>query len=162
LFAMGFDMVNNVVTSTSNVLLSRAKKSRPSIVVVSSPATNRELVSVTLWKAIQQSTFSFILWGNRRRQYRDRPIERLRSTIRQKSRDPLGRSVSLRHDDTRVHKLNVTHTHTQTQAAIRQTNFTEWNHRAYPSDSVCRLTDHMLSQLTNFVRGHRFESDSVT
>ena len=79
-------------------------------------------------------------------------LHRLRSSIREKRRGKLRRGVLLLQDSTSVHKLNIT------QNAIQYTDFTELNHPAYSSD-LAPSDYHLFSNLKNFLRDRKFETD---
>ena len=86
-------------------------------------------------------------------QYYASLLHRLRSSILEKRRGKLKRGVLPLHDNTAVHKSNMT------QAAIRYIDFTELNHPAYSQDIA--LNDyHLFSNLKNFLRGRNSESDN--
>ena len=78
----------------------------------------------------------------------------LHFSIQEKCHGGLRRDLLLLHDNTPVHKSNITPT------AIQYTDFTELNHRAYSPD-VAPSHYHLFANMKNFLRGTNFESDNA-
>ena len=80
-------------------------------------------------------------------------LHQLHSSIREKRREKVMHGVLLLHDNTHVHKSNIT------QASVQYTGFIEFNHLAYSPD-IAPNDYHLFSKLKNFLRGRNFERDN--